>query len=470
MTTRHKLSSIVENQLPEFIRSDYQTFVAFVKAYYEYLELEQQKDPAALRSIDSTLDSFITYFRKEYAANAPQILTNERFFLSKVKDLYLSKGTEASFDLLLRLMFNKEISVKYPSEQILRASDGKWNLDVSFFAKLKWGTPEDIVGKTVSIITDSGPMTVFVDRYLPVNIIEGTDIVQSTDTFEFFVNKKTIDYVQVGDRVSLEGVLEGNVVSTSTKVKTVSAGKNFNPGELYSFTTTTGTGSTVKISQIELDGSIKKIELVKFGANYNADFTFTIVPETDIKNLQLGNIDAIPEDHVAVISVTTGPLAKYPGYYTTNDGFLDDAIYIQDGYYYQAFSYEISIDEQLDDYKSVLKTLIHPAGMALFGNYEIYNLIEIGAILEVAGQVIDLLLQEQVSILTEISSKDVVKSLSDSVSSSETLSKNFNKYISQPESVQLQDEGGAIWFDAYCEPSYFANDDGNYMTGTIIVF
>ena len=32
------LSSLVRSQLPEFIRADYDTFVAFLEAYYEYLE------------------------------------------------------------------------------------------------------------------------------------------------------------------------------------------------------------------------------------------------------------------------------------------------------------------------------------------------------------------------------------------------------------------------------------------------
>jgi hypothetical protein len=66
-------------------------------------------------------------------------------------------------------------------------------------------------------------------------------------------------------------------------------------------------------------------------------------------------------------------LSKYPGYFTSNAGFLDDSIFIQDSKYYQAFSYVIRIDERLDSYKSAVKTMLHPAGMALFGEYNITN-------------------------------------------------------------------------------------------------
>ena len=38
MATNNKISTVVSNQLPDFIKSDHPTFIAFVKAYYEYLE------------------------------------------------------------------------------------------------------------------------------------------------------------------------------------------------------------------------------------------------------------------------------------------------------------------------------------------------------------------------------------------------------------------------------------------------
>ena len=38
MSTNNKISTVVSNQLPEFVRADHPTFVAFLEAYYEYLE------------------------------------------------------------------------------------------------------------------------------------------------------------------------------------------------------------------------------------------------------------------------------------------------------------------------------------------------------------------------------------------------------------------------------------------------
>ena len=56
---RRTLSSLVASQLPEFVREDHQTFVAFLEAYYEYLENIEGNDLKSLGDIDTTLESFI---------------------------------------------------------------------------------------------------------------------------------------------------------------------------------------------------------------------------------------------------------------------------------------------------------------------------------------------------------------------------------------------------------------------------
>ena len=87
-------------------------------------------------------------------------------------------------------------------------------------------------------------------------------------------------------------------------------------------------------------------------------------------------------DDPAIIEVNLGALVKYPGYFTSNAGFLDDSIFIQDSKYYQAFSYVIRIDERLASYKSAVKTMLHPAGMALFGEYNITNNVDLSITLQ----------------------------------------------------------------------------------------
>ena len=88
----------------------------------------------------------------------------------------------------------------------------------------------------------------------------------------------------------------------------------------------------------------------------------------------------VVDETTAEIKVTLGPVALYPGYYATNDGFVSDESYIQDGDYYQLFSYAVKVEEQLDSYKDIVKSLLHPAGLKLFGQYNISANFDVVAI------------------------------------------------------------------------------------------
>ena len=68
-TTRinEKVSELVNSQLPEFIRSDYTTFVAFLEYYYKFLEQDQSPQEVIqnVRSYgdsETTIESLIDVF------------------------------------------------------------------------------------------------------------------------------------------------------------------------------------------------------------------------------------------------------------------------------------------------------------------------------------------------------------------------------------------------------------------------
>jgi hypothetical protein len=179
-------------------------------------------------------------------------------------------------------------------------------------------------------------------------------------------------------------------------------------------------------------GKILKVKLIKFGAGYSIDFLYNIgntniIGETTASE---GDITILPEgleirDRVGLTesgyivkhtyttgnymngtyvgevigsfgtgSVTTttenrasllftiGSIAKYPGYYLDNKGFLSDSIKLQDSKYYQVYSYVIKIDKAINEYADVVRNLVHPAGLALFAEYDINNSFDISNDLE----------------------------------------------------------------------------------------
>ena len=131
------LSSIVESQLPEFIREEHQLFAKFIKRYYEWLEkngnivLESKKLDDA-KDVDFADNVYIEQIRKEIAPFFPkELLLDKAKFLKIVGEFYRSKGTPESVKFLFRVLYNEEITISYPKEQVLRTSDGKWVLPLA---------------------------------------------------------------------------------------------------------------------------------------------------------------------------------------------------------------------------------------------------------------------------------------------------------------------------------------------------
>ena len=132
MAVSKKISTQIGQQLPDFIRSDAPLFKSFIEGYYEYLEtsnnaLEVSKNLLNYQDIDTSIDKYTEYLRREIIPDFPRSTqANTHFLLKRAKDLYTSRGSEKSYQLLFRALYNQEIEIYDPGESILRASDGRY--------------------------------------------------------------------------------------------------------------------------------------------------------------------------------------------------------------------------------------------------------------------------------------------------------------------------------------------------------
>jgi hypothetical protein len=149
----YKTSLLIPQQLPEFVRDNvsYDTFVAFLQAYYEWLETANTANGSILTAdtsgegvtygaknllnymdVDRTLDGFVEYFIKDFLPYIPEnALTDKRKLLKIAKDFYLAKGTTKSYQFLFRALYDSNAETFNTSDVILRASDGKWIISKS---------------------------------------------------------------------------------------------------------------------------------------------------------------------------------------------------------------------------------------------------------------------------------------------------------------------------------------------------
>jgi hypothetical protein len=135
-----KTSLLVAQQVPEYVSNEYPLFVAFLEAYYEFMETAQGtqknnvlslgKDMRYVPDVDASIGSFERSFFNNFAALFPRdVKINKEMLIKNVLPLYVARGNEKSFKLLFRMLFGDEVNVILPKNNILRVSDGKWTLD-----------------------------------------------------------------------------------------------------------------------------------------------------------------------------------------------------------------------------------------------------------------------------------------------------------------------------------------------------
>lgn len=130
-------STIVERQLPDFVRSEHPKFVTFLKKYYEWLEQSDQINYEIERlkesiDIDTANSYYLNLLKRDLLPYFPEdILADKSLFLKLVNNFYKSNGTPDSLKFLFKALYNDDIDIYYPKEDILRASDGKWVLPLA---------------------------------------------------------------------------------------------------------------------------------------------------------------------------------------------------------------------------------------------------------------------------------------------------------------------------------------------------
>jgi len=130
-------SKLVKQQLPGFVRDDYPVFVTFLEKYYEWLETNNQVsyELDALRKstdIDTADDYYIEQLRKDLSPYFPTDIAGDKsLFLKLINEFYKSSGTPDSVKFLFRALYNENIDIYYPKEDILKTSDGKWVLPLA---------------------------------------------------------------------------------------------------------------------------------------------------------------------------------------------------------------------------------------------------------------------------------------------------------------------------------------------------
>jgi hypothetical protein len=95
-----------------------------------------------------------------------------------------------------------------------------------------------------------------------------------------------------------------------------------------------------------------------------------------------GSTAVIVDGEIAQIKSVIGAYGETTGSFLDSDGKLSDGSKkLQDSFYYQDYSYVIRIGQSVSKYRDAVKKLLHPTGLALFGEVSLIN--KVGALMRI---------------------------------------------------------------------------------------
>lgn len=374
-----QLSNFVPDRLPEFVRVDHPTLVSFLSAYYEWLGLKRNSgkilspmDMHDIPDIDSTLDQFIDHFKQEYLLNFPENLainktTNDpvdpRRLLKNIKQFYLAKGTEKSYEFLFRILYDTAVEFYYPKQDILRLSSGRWAQNNYLRISNVLGDQiYRVAGNNIVQKNNAGKITATA-RVVDVSVYQignfpVAELLLSGRNGTFTTGSLGVDFTD--DDTEFHEVKVYSVVSS---LEITNGGSDYEIGDRILFVANDpsgqqGTGTVVEIDSV---GGIRKINIDDFGINY-------IVPPTmQVQSVRGSGFSG---------SVSIGALCQSAGYYTNNDGRLSTNKVLQDNHFYQNWSYVLKSEVVIENYREIIRRLVHPVGIAMFGSVLIKRCVE----------------------------------------------------------------------------------------------
>lgn len=232
------ISSLVKSQLPDFIRSEHPKFQQFLELYYNWLEqnsangisnvagntVYQAMQLENYRDIDQTPDEFLRYFKQEILPYFPEntSLSTEKI-LKAAREFYSKKGSDDATRWLFKVLFDEDIEISYPKEQILIASDGKWAKPKAFRITItdeNKGVNPQLFKKRLVTGLDSGATCVIESADRNVDPTNGKEILEIyiSNIRKYFNNGELIEIKYV-DENGVNKTFRDRIIGTISNIR-----------------------------------------------------------------------------------------------------------------------------------------------------------------------------------------------------------------------------------------------------------
>ena len=265
------------DRIPKHISDNYPRFEEFITKYYEWFEENygNKADFLRIRNIDETDESFIKYFIDDIALGFPSFIGDDnqdrsldvkKDFIKHAKEFFKTKGTEEAIYLLFKLLFNDNVSIYYPRDDIFTSSGSTWT-ELSILKVSSVGIDLSKIAKNVWYFGTSGKL--YVDEMQEL---------QTENYIKLFVSNvqgdiEAINQLRQNKSESSPGIIL-NIIKHFVKAEILTPGYGFETKQTFTYSDYDGIQFEVANTS---RGSITGITITNGGINYN--------PNTDKLNI-----------------------------------------------------------------------------------------------------------------------------------------------------------------------------------------
>lgn len=123
---------VLIDRVPEFAQELYPRFVQFLRDYLEFLESDNNflqivndwnhnLEPS--NEVEPYIDQLLADLGFEFKQALP---VRKSLLLHLLREFYLSRGSESSYKFLFRALFNEDVSIRYPRDELLIPSAAQY--------------------------------------------------------------------------------------------------------------------------------------------------------------------------------------------------------------------------------------------------------------------------------------------------------------------------------------------------------
>jgi len=228
---------------------------------------------------DHTISDFLSQMKKEFLNTIPEDTddaVDTRKLIKNIKSLYRTKGTEKAHKAFFKILFNESAEVYTPSDDMLRVSDGSWN--VQTFLRCTQTTlqqaqdPIFLTGQTITQANDPSDSDVNLATAIVETVLkfqEGStqiiEIILNTETTTgTFVNGAEVTGISNIDPDLTIGITVSQALSTAIITNN---GNTLSVGDEATLTGGEGSGARIQIQDISGAG-VSEVIVDGVGQNY----------------------------------------------------------------------------------------------------------------------------------------------------------------------------------------------------------